>query len=274
MKNPASPKVFIFAALECEAKALIYHLGLKKNTNNNAFTIYSDNKTILTITGVGKVAMAGGVAYAMALYPHLQMPVLVNIGIAGHKNQALGSLHMAAKVIDADSGKTFYPQMLKNGWPEAKEIKTMSKPCSRYNSDCLIDMEAAAFYEMAIRFSSSELIHCLKVVSDNEQSSIEKISSKIVNDWMTNQLTGIVTIIHDLTALKASVCSTELNDFDEIVQQWHFTVSGEIKLKSLLQQWQVLSTDHWLSMNTEGFSNAKGVLKKLESDVNALEVYL
>ena len=179
MMEQCSPKIFIFTALECEAKALVNKFKLKKENIRHPFSIYRGDKIVLTVTGVGKVAMAAGVAYTSAVFPGLESPVMINIGIAGHKTQSVGRLLMASKIVDVDSEKVFYPQLVGANWPETSEIKTMALPSTKYYLDCLNDMEASAFYETAVRFSSCELIHCIKVVSDNGESSIESINSKV-----------------------------------------------------------------------------------------------
>ncbi|MCK5188911.1 MAG: hypothetical protein KAR12_02520 [Methylococcales bacterium] len=274
MINQFDPKIFIFIALDCEARPVVSFFDLKKENVNHPFSIYKHNNIILTVTGVGKVAMAGAVAYTLAIFPDSQIPVLINIGIAGHRSQAIGSLFMAIKVVDKDTGKKFYPQLTGNGFLETSEIKTTSAPCSEYSADCLIDMEASAFYEMAVRFTSSELIHSLKVVSDNESSSIDKIHPRLVSLWIAKQMTEIDQLLKHLVNLRESIAPIELKKYHELVKKWHFTVSGKIRLKTLLMRWKVLSDEEWLYSSEENFNNGKEVMLKLEADVNCLEVHL
>jgi len=274
MTNQPPPVQFIFIALDCEARPLVKYFNLKKDDSHVCFPIYRNEKIVLTVTGVGKVAMAGAVAYTMAVFPGYLVPLLINVGIAGHKTQALGTLCMAIKIIDGDTGRRFYPQLLGNYWPETSELKTTSLPVTQYSSDCLYDMEASAFYEMAIRFSSSELIHCLKVVSDNENSSIEKIQPKLVTDWITNQMNEIERLLQKLETLRESIVPIELDSYNEMIDKWHFTVSGKIKLKSLLQRWKVLTNTAWLYSSEKKDMNGKQVLSKLEAEVSRLEILL
>lgn len=277
MTNPINYKLFIFTALDCEAKALVKLLKLKKDTAKHPFLLYKNHASVITVTGVGKVAMAGAVAYTLALFSRNNMPVLVNIGIAGHKTHAIGSLCLAIKVVDGDSGKKFYPQLIGNDWPKTCEIKSSSTPCTEYSTDYLNDMEASAFYEMAVRFSSCELIHCIKIVSDNKNSSIEKINAKLVTDWITMHLNEIDRLIKHWAKLGASIAPVELDEleqFDRLVNQWHFTVNGKIKLKSLLNRWKALSSKPWTNENKINYRSGKEVLHKLEEDVSRLDVLL
>lgn len=273
MKKQTIPNLFIYTALECEAKPLIKYFDLKKE-NKHPFSIYKGPSTILTVSGVGKIAMAGAVAYTQALFQSIPSPVLVNLGIAGHSSLPIETLVLATKIIDKDSGKRFYPQLIGNDWPKTSSIQTSSIPCTEYNAHYLNDMEASAFYETAIKFSSNELIHSIKVISDNAQSTIESINSKLVIQWLTNHLSQINSLLSHWLSLQQSMRANDLKEFDAIVQRWHFTVGGQLKLKSLLLRWQALSSAPWLDTFESNPNNSKEVLKKLESDLNNLDVYL
>ncbi|MCK5189325.1 MAG: hypothetical protein KAR12_04660 [Methylococcales bacterium] len=274
MTNQPPPIVFIFTALDCEAKPLVQFFDLKKVGGHDCFSIYRNEKIVLTVAGVGKVAMAGAVAYTLAIFPECQVPVLVNIGIAGHKVQEIGILCIAMKIIDGDTGRRFYPPLFGSHWPKTSELKTTSQPCVKYDSDCLYEMEASAFYEMAVRFSTSELIHCFKVISDNENSSIEKIQPKLVTKWIASQANEIERLLQYLEKLREFIVPVKLEVYNEMVNKWHFTVSGKIKLKALLLRWKVLSVRDWQYDKEERELSGKEVLKKLEAEVNRLEVLL
>lgn len=106
MKNPKNAyKIFIYTALPCEAKPLVKHFGLKKNVNIEPFAVFFNQDICLIVTGLGKSAMAAGVAYTQALFASVEHPVIVNIGIAGHKEHAVGSLFLIDKINDVDSQK-------------------------------------------------------------------------------------------------------------------------------------------------------------------------
>jgi hypothetical protein len=272
--NQIVPQIFIFIALDCEAKPLLRFYDLKKEPINHAFPIYKNENCVLTVTGVGKIAMAGAVAYTLALFPRVHYPILLNIGIAGHKTADLGCLFITSKIVDNESGKKFYPQMIGGQWPECSEIITSSVPNVGYNQQCLYDMEATAFYEMAVRFSSSELIHCLKIVSDNEHSAIDKILPKLVAEWVDSQMTEIERLIGRLVKLRESITGIEVKEYNEIVKKWHFTVTGKIKLKALLARWQVLTAGNWSGHDDLCFNSGKELLKRLEDDIDAVEVRL
>ncbi len=268
------PNLFIFTALECEAKPLIKQFELKKENINHPFPIYKNDSIVLTISGVGKVAIAGAVAYSQAIFQPQFSPVLINIGIAGHKFEPIGEILLASKIVDKDSEKRFYPQLIRTNLSKTSEVQTSSKPCTEYSASYMNDMEASAFYETSVRFSSNELIHSIKVISDNEQTAIESINAKKVSQLISNQLTQIEQLLNHWVLLQKSVIPSELKEFNLILQQWNFTVSGKIRLKSLLSRWQMLSAEPWLANKQAKLKSSKDVLKKLEIDINCLKVIL
>jgi len=268
------PNLFIYTALECEAKPLIKQFELKKESFNHPFPIYKNDSIVLTISGIGKVAMAGAVAYSQAIFQPQHSPLLINIGIAGHKTEAISEIVLASKIVDKDSGKRFYPQLIGNNLPKTDEVLTSSRPCTEYSASYMNDMEASAFYEMAVRFNTNELIHSIKIISDNEQTTIESINAKKVSQLISNHLPQIEQLFHHWKLLQQSVIPSEIKEFNQISKRWNFTVSGKIRLKSLLSRWQMLSTESWLANNQVKLERSKDVLKKLESDVNYLKVLL
>ena len=201
MKMPI-PSIFVFIALDCEAKPLIRQYNLKKLQQPHPFAIYTADEMALVVSGVGKTAMAGAVAYAMAIFQPAS-PVLINLGIAGHKEMATGTLLVADKIIDADNGeKKFYPQFIGRQPCRNMPLYTLARPGFSYSSDYLYDMEGAAFYEMAVKFSSCELIQCLKIVSDNQHEPAEQINAKVVGHWIEKQMDSVASIVRQLAELR------------------------------------------------------------------------
>ena len=267
MKNK-SPSLFIFIALACEAKPLIQKYALKKLPQPHPFELYSNGEKVVIITGVGKVAMAGAVAYSLAVFQHPQNPVLMNLGIAGHQNKPLGSMYLADKIIDVENRKKkFYPQFVGEFSVPSTNLKTLSKPQTEYNVDGLYDMEGVAFFEMAIKFSSSELIHCLKVISDNQHQPADTINAKRVSVWINQQLANIDIIVEQLMMLRGGITETQPRLYQTLIERYHFTITSQIKLKALLQRWDVLTDTAPLDIKHSKFSSAKQLLSWLEQQI-------
>lgn len=275
MLMPQNPrKVFIYIALPCEAKPLVDYFGLKKDTTVKPFAVYCNRDICLTVTGVGKNAMAAGVAYTQALFASVENPVLLNIGIAGHSDHALGGLFLIDKIIDADSQKNYYPPLVFTPPCPAMGIRTASKPQLDYSQPCLYDMEASAFYETAARFTTGELIHCLKVVSDNKEAPAETIRPQQVAALIAAHLAAIEGVIDRLGALAARLIEPTPPLFEPLLQQYYFTASEKIQLRNLLRRWEVMTGQSPVELDQIELDNGKAVLKWLTQQLNKTDFYL
>ena len=255
---------FIFTALACEAKPFIKRFSLKKELNIHSFSIYRHNEMVLTISGVGKVAMAAAVGYTLAKFQTIHPPVLINIGIAGHSSALLGELWYAHKIIDLESERCFYPQpVIKLACPSTV-LYTVSKPNLDYAKKGLYDMEASSFYEVSSCFSSAELIHVFKVVSDNQNETIEAITAQKVSVWLENCVDTIEKSILALQTMAETVTQSHPNYYESLKTRYYFNVNNSHQLKKQLARWDVLTDASTLDFSAENFKDAKAVLKWLQ----------
>lgn len=239
-----------------------------------AFTIYANAERVLVICGVGKISMAGAVGYALALFPKQQLPILINLGIAGHCYEALGALCLGHKIIDSQSERVFYPQLPFTIPCVTQVVATHAKPHVDYAGTCLYDMEAAGFYEMAVKFSSSELIQVLKIVSDNAQSSIANINEEVVGSWIDQQLGIIDTLLAQLTKIRQTMLFPLSDMHQQLLGAFRFSVTGSIKLKNLLQRWQLLRGNEVLEWKEAKTKSGKELISWLEKELDRIDFYL
>lgn len=267
--------MFIFCALASEARPLIAAWHLKKLPQSGmAFTVYANAERVLVISGVGKIAMAGAVGFALALFPKQQLPILINFGIAGHRHEALGALCLGHKVIDSQSERVFYPQLPFAIPCVTHVVATHAKPHIDYAEACLHDMEAAGFYEIAVKFSSSELIQVLKIVSDNAQSSIANINEEVVGSWIDQQLGIIDTLLVQLTRMRQTMLFPLSNTHQQLLEAFRFSVTGSIKLKNLLQRWQLLRGNEVLAWKEARPRSGKELISWLEKELDRINFHL
>jgi nucleoside phosphorylase len=263
-------KTFIFTALPCEAKPLVNHFKLKKDLSSHPFALYHNDNRVLAVSGCGKIAMAAAVAYSLAKFKPQAHPVLLNVGIAGHKTATLGELFAADKISDIESGKHFYPQLICKRPCPTLTINTVSTPETTYRDNCLYEMEASAFYEIAARFTSTELIQAFKIVSDNQESSIAKIDAALVSAWIQAKVEVIAAGIKQLELLAQPLEIKESAYYQVALERWHFTVNAQLQLKALLQRWQVLTACAELDFSEPELKHSKAVLLWLEQKMNGL----
>jgi len=258
---------YFFVALPCEAKPIIRHFKLKKDLSITAFSIYRNEQFCLTVTGLGKSAMAAGVAYTFARFPSVIDSVLLNIGIAGHCSHKLGSLFAAEKIIDTESKRAYYPQLVAKPPCATAIINTVAQTQTDYKDHSLYEMEASAFYEIAIRFSSSELIQCLKIISDNEQYSTTQINATQVSQWISDVLPLIEQYSQTLRTLSALQQEIMMPYYAEILDTFRFSSHEKTQLKSLLNKRALLLPQQTLTDFSMTHHSAKSVLLFLRTEI-------
>ena len=274
MIQSLTPQIFIYSALPCEAKPLVEHFDLKKDTSISPFAMYFNKQICLTVTGLGKNAMSAGVAYSQALFGSNNDTVMVNIGIAGHQSHQLGRFFLIDKIIDADTGRHFYPPLVVTPTCSTAGIQSASKPQLNYDQQYLCDMESSAFYETATRFSSAELVHCLKIISDNKHLPAENIQAKHVSLLITEHLTTIETILSSLNLLAISIALPEPSQFAPLIERYRFTASEQGQLKNLLSRWDTLTEHRALEFDQSKLQKGKDVLVWLNRQINELECWV
>ena len=267
-------RVFIYTALPCEAKALISRLQLKKNLHIRPFAIYTNTEICLTVTGPGKCAMSAGVAYSQAIFSNIAHPILLNVGIAGHYDSPLGQMFIADKISDRDSGRNYYPPLLFDLPCSSTTVLTVAQSEESYQQkNVLYDMEASAFYETAVKFSTAELIQSIKVISDNHASPAQNIKPKQVTGLIAAHVDCFFEIQGHLQRLAKQLEGREPELYRIYSEQWHFTVSQKHRLKELLSRWQILSNGKDPEINFK-LVNGKAVLTEIEQKISCKNFFL
>ncbi len=259
-------------ALKTEAGPLIEHFSLKLQPNTT-FPVFSSADTNLVISGMGRNQASAATAWLAATAP---AAVWVNFGIAGHKSKEAGNMLVAHKISEAGTGKSWYPVHIKTAL-ETSQLTTFDTVQRNYQPNTLHDMEASGFYEAAIRFSTAELTHSVKVVSDNESHPIESIDKAQVETLITEnipQLSGFCAhLCHMAHEVTHEVSAAKIDCYHE---RWKFTVTQQHQLKHLLQRRLALGIDSkspsdssTLPADLCSMHNSKAVLKWLLNDTNA-----
>ena len=188
----------------------------------------------LVISGVGKVAAAA----ATACFHEKPLDVWLNVGIAGHRDRAPGEIVRAHRVTDAGTGARFYPPLLGVPHIDTEGVTTVEVPETKFASSDVFDMEASGFYQTALRLSTSELVQCVKIVSDNLDTGTDGdvLSGERVSELVERNLDAIDEIVTHLETL-----ATELEPLrslrvnaEPFFETWHFTTSQRRRLSRLL----------------------------------------
>ena len=186
-------EINIVVAMEREAKPLINYWNLKKNTEK----IFSDKKKRinLIVSGIGKKKAEKATMYLAKKTSNNAF--FLNIGIAGHKNYKLGEIILISKITDNKNKYSWYPSLLWKTKIKKAPLLTVGFPKIRYTTNCLYDMEASGFFKGARNFVGPEKAQCIKVVSDNKDSSILNISSKNIENWIYSKTSVINKFVNE-----------------------------------------------------------------------------
>lgn len=245
-------------ALEAEARPFIQHYRLKRDPAARAFQVFrrgvfrgegagggdaaGGGDVALVISGIGKVSAAAATAFLAATEGRGQA-VWLNVGVAGHATRAVGEAILAHKIRDAASGRTFYPPLVLEPPCASDPLTTVDVPETRYASPGAYDMEASGFYPTACRFSSAELVHCLKIVSDGPAASVHHLTLQRVRELVAEQVDLVAGWAESCRPLAAELAGLAADppDLASCRERFRFTVSELVELRRLLVRRRTLA---------------------------------
>ena len=186
-----------------------------------------------------------------------------------------GQAILAHSIKDISNDEVWYPQIVFEAPCETAEFVTLKGPSTDY-AEKVFDMEAAGFYAAASRFSTCELIHSLKVISDNEDHPTENISESFVRELITDQIGTINQLVNELHVLSSELEAIQKTPehYQQCIERWHFTQYERGSLNSLLNRWEILCPESSLMDHLKTAHNGKQVLTSLEQRLNEVPIIL
>lgn len=265
----------IVTALAAEARPLIERYRLQAFSGVEGFRIFRSDAVALVVSGPGKANAAAATAFLHATTGGRRNGVWLNVGTAGHARAKVGTVFVAHKIRDRASGAAWYPPLVVEPECPTVEVVTVDRPEETYPEEVLYEMEASGFYATATRFSTGELVHTLKIVSDNASSPVERLSADLAGE-----LVGGALPVLDGLVVATLPLATELERLDEdpphyrdFLAAWHFTVSENHRLRELLARFKVLGADPrvaWPDLARR--RDASEVLRRLRERLESLPV--
>ncbi len=166
-------KTLIHCALQAEAQYLINYYKLNQDNSVQKFKLFSNEETILIVSGMGKENTKNALHY---IFENYEIKKAINIGIAGCCDSSIkiGTLFCTNR-------------LLKN--INFASITCVEKPLDSDEDleTLLVDMESSHFKGVCSKFVKD--IYIFKVVSDYLDTTIPKKSfvidliQKSFNDW-------------------------------------------------------------------------------------------
>lgn len=231
-------KLNIVIALSVEAKPIIRVLKLKKDISEHVFEIYHNHdKTLcLVISGTGKINAAAATSY-IALYHKTKHQGFLNIGSAGGRFE-IGDWFVADKLCQPSINRTYYPKInfLKNA--VSKHLETHDVPTHNYSTDTMVDMESYGFYQTAVKFTSQEFIHVVKIISDNSSESLKEITVDSLCALIEKNIEALLDLIQQSLELlqKENFLLNKTDYFEKKMQPFYFSQQQKQQLDRLIQR--------------------------------------
>ena len=149
---------------------------------------------------------------------------------------------MAHKIRERSGPGVWYPSQPFALPCPTDVVETVDEPESGYPDSVLYEMEAAGFYPTALRFSTSELVQVVKVVSDNSAAdlgALDRQNAERLVDRALPVLDSLLTRLRDLAGSQPWVPIDNAR-LERVAGSAHFTVSQRRQLERLFARWSAL----------------------------------
>jgi adenosylhomocysteine nucleosidase len=262
--------IHLVVALPQEAKPIVDFFRLKQVLTVSSFPLYEGDGKRLIISGIGKLKAAEATMFLAGFSKGERDMVWLNVGIGGHRSIRVGEGVLANKVSDSETKYSWYPPIFLDDPLKQHAVLTVPSPEKEYKENAVYDMEASGFLGAAIRFSTIELIHCYKMISDNKAADQKRISKSMVSGLVAGHLTTLQSILKKLETLSKEVRALNASptEFEKFQAKWHFTVAQERLLKRRLKRLETLRPNTaFLTGPVKQFTNGKEVLQFLEDQL-------
>ncbi len=238
--------IYICTALYCEAQPFIEHMNLKKDLESNEFQIFKNQEAVLIITGIGKVKTAVAVTYLLSKYQASSQDLFMNIGVCGAQDHdiLMGTAFLCNKIIDRDTKKHYFPEMLLKHPFEESSIETCSFAVGEGEFSLegqLVDMEASGIYQAANVFLQTHQLFFLKIVSDH--LSIKALTAEKIAKLIGDKVETILNWANEMSPAfmydKNVLSEEEEKILKKISETIKLTVTMEVQLKQLLKYYKL-----------------------------------
>ena len=260
--------VNLVVALPAEARPLVRRFRLRRDTESRGFTLFRGDAVNLVVSGVGQANAAGAVGWLQGLRGD-EVCAWLNVGIAGHPQRAVGEMLLMHRITDAVTGRSWYPPVVFDPGCETERVITVPAPESAFRSVAAYDMEAAGVYPVACRFATAELVHCIKIVSDNRTNPPESLDADRISALIERRSAEVESVVATLEALVAGVRAlrTPPRGYDELLAARRFSVTQRGTLRFLLETLALRGVP-WESLDLVGANTAKLILASLRATLD------
>jgi adenosylhomocysteine nucleosidase len=257
--------LLINCALMAEARPLIDFYRLKQSYSS-PFRVWKNDNISIIVTGTGNINVSSAISYLYGKEKDISL--FLNIGIAGHRTLDIGNIVLSYKIKEKANVKNIiYPSILFDLPMTKKPLLSVDKPSNDYIEDYCFDMEGYSFFHIATKFLPIELVHCLKIISDNEQTTFFNIDEKTISTLVFQNIDFIDNYINKILPIGQEYQKEISFDFSKYYKNWSFSSSQKQNLKDVVSNIKALN-DPKDSLSNIGelkdCKNAKEVINTLE----------
>lgn len=186
--------IYLTAALYMEASPFIKAYECVKDTHFTHMQVFRSEEAVIIISGTGEVPSAISLTEVLTAFPPTSDDLFANVGTCGcpDRTHAVGETFLIHKITSENEARDYYPDLLYlHSFPE--EALTTVSTLRTENAAApgmLYDMEAAALFQAALRFFSTDRMFFFKTVSDYGENGTS-VGPTFVFELMTGALVGI-----------------------------------------------------------------------------------
>ena len=261
----------LVVALPSEAQPLLEYFALKP-AESSPFRCYDNDEMQLVVSGIGVELCAAATGYAAGRRAEARTSPWFNLGICGHSHYAPGTLVIAGRVMATDRRYCWYPSLLLDHEFPVVTVISSPEPVTDYPEDACYDMEAAGFLTAATRISGHDACQVIKIVSDNHEHDIERLTRAMINQLVAARLADIEALVEQSRSLlRQPDPDAWLGMHQDLAREFHFTATQEIELRQLCRRLYVLKvTEEAIRMISSSAHDARSVLAACRLEVARL----
>lgn len=249
----------LVTALYAEARIFVEKLHMKRVTAFSRFQLFEGEaealQVRLLVTGVGKLRACAAVTeyFCSCSKEELVELFVVNAGTAGLDGDGeqvpVGTICMGTGILDAGSGRRFYPDLPEHPFRELPLVTADAVTCERTGGRlCMVDMEASGICEAVSHFLSWDRVAFVKCLSDTAEGEkpdtagvtalMERCAERLFC-WLRDEEAALQNRRMKTVQLieKRNLLHTEL---EQSLQRRALTTAMQHRLEQLLAAWACL----------------------------------
>lgn len=221
---------YLITALDAEARPFIEYYKLKR-TSLLPYTLYSNDTTLLLVTGIGKLNAAMAVSALLGWCIPSDQDILINIGICGAPVEYTLGEALLIHQIHSDN-RHYYPDIL-----YTHPLREASLLCVDEGQNSVhpfpVDMESSGVFQASSRFFKLHQMAYLKIVSDHfTPDTITKEGVIALMQSHCQTVDNLITALQTIRSNTVRFCKEE----NDLIQVWkgYFTSAQGVKLEDAL----------------------------------------